>query len=116
MVGNNVKKNKLKSGLLDRRVIIQSQTATQNANGEEILTWATFATIWADLIPIAGNEKYATMRKTEEVLFRVRIRHLPGLLIDMRLSYENKIYDIKSINELGRRDGAELFISLHKTP
>lgn len=106
----------MKSGKLDRRIEILSSTQSQNDFGEPIFVWTTFATIWADLIPVAGNEKYASMRKTEEVLFRVIIRHLPGLLISMRLKYLGNIYDIKSINELGRRAGFELFISLMKTP
>jgi len=106
----------MKSGLLDKRIVIQSATLAQDTMGQMVPTWSTHATVWADLIPIKGDEVTEANRLTQKVDFRVRIRYLSTLTIDMRVSYNSAYYDIVSINELGRKDGYELFIQLHRDP
>ena len=109
----------MKAGLLDQRIEIQSQTLTKDSYGQDIPTWTTFATVWADVIPLEGRqlpaeERYVALRKTENVLYRVKLRNLPNLTIDMRVLYEAKYYDIKSIQRLGRKEGHQLFIALQR--
>ena len=104
----------MKAGLLDQRIEIQSQTLTKDSYGQDIPTWTTFATVWADVIPLEGDERYVALRKTENVLYRVKLRNLPNLTIDMRVLYEAKYYDIKSIQRLGRKEGHQLFIALQR--
>jgi len=90
---------------MDRRITIQSVTRTQNSFGEMIETWATWATVWAQVNHKAGREKTEAdaVRADADVEFLIRYRS--GLLPTMRIVYESNNYDISSIAEIGRRDG-----------
>jgi head-tail adaptor len=37
-------------GKADRRIEFEKPTATVNAYGEESLAWASYATVWAELV------------------------------------------------------------------
>jgi len=104
----------MKAGLLDRRIVIEQYTQTQNNFGELVPSWSTWNTVWADLIPVKGNEGFMAARKTEQAEFRVRMRYISGLTEDMRLNFQSKTWDILSINELGRQEGWEIIIKQHK--
>ena len=104
----------MNAGLLDTQIIIQSQTQTQDATGQPVLTWTTWNTVWADVIPIKNDEIVAADRKTETSNYRARIRYISGLTEDMRVVFNSKNYDITSINLLGRDEGWEIFIKLNR--
>lgn len=47
------------AGPLDRRIVIERATSTNNAFNEPVETWATYATIWARRLDASDGEKYA---------------------------------------------------------
>ena len=98
----------LAAGRLDRRVIIQNLILTPNAYGEPIESWATFATVWAEVRDLRGREFFSAQQVNAEVETIFRIRWLAGVLATMRISYDSKAYDILGIAEIGRHDGLEL--------
>ena len=104
----------MKSGLLDRRLVVESYTSARTDTGGETRSWSTFATIWGDPIPQADTEPFEANRKTEQQTFKVRTRYYPGITVNMRISYNSLYYNIESINELGRREGYEMMVKLHK--
>jgi len=92
----------LPAGKLWTRVTIQQPAATANAVGEPVLSWSTFATVWADVQPLSSRE---TERYAEAVGFmthRVRIRYLDGLTSAMRVVYRNRVLEIGQITEQDR--------------
>lgn len=92
----------LPPGNLWTRVTIQQPTATANTVGEPVLTWSTFATVWADVQPLSSRE---TERYAEAVGFmthRVRIRYRSGLTSAMRIVYRNRVLEIGQITEHDR--------------
>lgn len=89
-------------GKLDRRIIIQQNTPTQDTYGEPIASWSTFSTVWAEKLKPQVAEKYVAdqFSGTEKIVWR--IRYLSGVNNLMRVSYDGKIYDIHGVYEEGR--------------
>lgn len=104
------------AGRLDRRITIQTFTESNNTFREPIKTWVTLATVWAQLVPQRGTERYA-IREGQAVDARAlviwRIRHRTDVTTLMRISYGGELYDIQDIREIGRREGLELATSAH---
>lgn len=92
----------LAAGDMWTRVTIEQPTASTNQVGEAILSWATFATVWASVDTLSSRE---TERFAETVGFmthRVRIRYLPGLTSAMRIQYRGRVLEIGQIVERDR--------------
>lgn len=104
----------MKAGLLDKRIVIQSQTQTQDTYGAAVVTWATFKTVWADVIEAKNDEKFIASQKMDSVDYKMRIRYVSGVTTSMRVVFNSENYDIKGVQELGRKDGLMLFVALHK--
>lgn len=104
----------MRAGRLDKRFVIESASLAQDSYGAENPSWSTFATVWGAFMPLPGTEQYTADRKTEDVPIRIKMRYYPNVTIDMRVLHNSKYYDIISINELGRREGYELIVKLHR--
>lgn len=92
----------LHAGDMWTRVIIETPTSSQNEVGETVLTWSTFATVWAEVESLSARE---TERFAETVGFmthRVKIRYLDGLNGAMRVVYRTRVLEIGQIIERDR--------------
>ena len=98
----------MKAGKLDRRIRIETKTATLDAYGQETVTWYLLAEVWAEVIPTSGREMIASMQVTPEVMTKFRIRYLDGLKETDRIIYKNDEYEISHIAEMGRTEGMEI--------
>ena len=90
-------------GELDRRVIIQQATETRQVNGETTYAWATYGTRWAKYEPVSVSEIVDDGRIVIFSKSRFTIRWDGNLNEKYRVSYQNKIYNIESVEEVGRR-------------
>ena len=100
----------MRSGNLDRTIVIQAYTQTgANEYNEPQLSWTTFATVRAQLIQAQTDE---FLSGSSGVIDRVtavfRIRWLDSLTSEHRVSYGGKVFDIQQVTEIGRRRGLEL--------
>jgi|TARA_R100000084_G_scaffold107957_1_gene69358 SPP1 family predicted phage head-tail adaptor len=100
-------------GELDRRITIQSYSASQDAYGEAIKTWSNLISLWANVNFKGGSTKDIAERvtATSKVIFTIRNY---GSTVDtinesMRVKYKDrgvaKHYYINVINEIDGRDG-----------
>lgn len=92
----------ISAGQLTERIVIQSPTDSQNEVGEATLTFATFATVWADVRAMSGREAERYGQVVGLAGHMVTIRELPGLTTGMRIIYRNRTLEIGSINEFDR--------------
>jgi SPP1 family predicted phage head-tail adaptor len=99
----------MQAGKLDRKIVIQSLSVTQNASGEAVESYSIFATIWANVQQTAGREQFRAERENAQVDTIFKIRYVANLLPTMRISYDSKYYDISEIKELGRQEGLQIF-------
>lgn len=92
----------LAPGTMWTRITIEQATSSKNAVGEAVLSWSTFATVWASVDSLSARE---TERFAETVGFmthRVRIRYLNGLTSSMRIQYRGRVLEIGQILERDR--------------
>lgn len=87
---------------LDRKIVIESQTDTQNALGEWSSSWATYHTCFAAVSRFGGAEKLEGGKTTATNKIRFKIRFFAGISEEMRVLYNGRYYDIIEIQELHR--------------
>lgn len=88
----------MRAGRLNRRITIQNYTTTQDANGNIVQTWTTFATVWAAVEPASGREFFEAQQIATETTVKFVIRHRSGITEDMRIKDEDgNLFDIQSV-------------------
>ena len=97
-------------GDLDRRIKIESPTATTNNYGERTFAWATAYTVWAKIDWKRSNRKEESQEQVQgtDVVFYVRNLGVT-ILSTYRISYDSKTYIIHGIKEI---DGREKFLQI----
>lgn len=96
----------MKIGRLTQRVALQSPTSTPDAMNECVTTYATVATVWAEVSPLTGREFEAAQATNSEVELKVIIRYYAGLTSRWRLVHGAKTYEILAVLNLnsGKKD------------
>jgi SPP1 family predicted phage head-tail adaptor len=94
-------KRKLNIGDLNRRIEIQEETATRGTSGQEILTWAQLACVWAlvDYPATGSGESIEGNQVVVSTRVDFVIRYRDGLDEKMRIVYRGSNYGIININE-----------------
>ena|ERR1043166_7876409 len=88
------------AGTLNRYVVIEQATETQNARGEAVPTWSTFATVFASIEPLSGRELFTAQQRVADVTHVVRLPYQPGVLPKMRLNYNGRLFNILTVLNL----------------
>ena len=81
-------------GRLDKRVVLERFTATQNDIGEWIEEWAPLVSVWAAVEPLNGREFFAAGGAQAETTTRIRIRYRPGITSGDRVNQDGVLHDI----------------------
>ena len=98
-------------GKLDRRVELQSKTGGTDAYGQPDENWATQATVWCDKIDVvraASLLDSTAGQETTKFVSRFIIRYRTDIDGTWRLKFDNRVYEISQIAEIGRREGLEI--------
>ncbi len=92
-----LRKDATNIGRMDQRIIIQEPITTRSPSGEAVNTWAAKHVLWASISEMPGTEKLANDKNTavENTFFVTR--YVAGITTKMRISYDNEIYNIRSI-------------------
>lgn len=92
------KKHKLASKL-KHQLILQQRNTSADGIGGFTRTWENVATLWAEIIPIGGGEKYAYEQQTNRQRFRIKLRYRSDIKPHMRLfeTATGRAFDIKSV-------------------
>lgn len=102
----------MRAGSLDRRITLQRVVETQSGSGASTGTWLAVASVWAEKRPQGGTEAYreGQIQGWANVIWRIRyIQHgLDDPTVKWRLLEGDRVYEILSISEIGRREGWEL--------
>lgn len=98
----------MQPGRMDRRVTLQARTVTQDAYGEEIPTWVDIATVWAHRVELRGDERWQALQSVAKTDIKYNIRYMDGLNPMDRLIEGGRVFDIKAVLEIGRREGLEI--------
>jgi SPP1 family predicted phage head-tail adaptor len=90
----------MRAGRLNTQIQLLRKTVDANTHGEEIETWNTLATVWAEITPLRGQEKFAAMQSVAEIDAKVRIRYRRGVSAMDRVIYWGKTHDIVGVVDL----------------
>lgn len=101
----------MRSGKLDRRVVLRRRVLTPNQFGENVETFVDVARVWAGVVPEKGSEKPAADQTTNEQPTRFEIRFRDDVASTWSIQYRGRVYDIKDVSEIGRREGLLLTTS-----
>lgn len=103
------------AGQRNREIVIQRASVSQDSgSGENVETWATLATVWAEMTPISDGERIMAAEVSAEITTRFRI--LWSSIVSTlnprdRLTFDGKTWDIWGVKELGYREGIEITAS-----
>ena len=87
---------------------MQQATEARNRLGESILSFSTFAEVWASVQGVSAREFLLAGQQQVEVSHRVKMRYLTGLSPQMRLLWRGRTLEIISILEHENRSVHEL--------
>jgi head-tail adaptor len=105
----------MNAGDRDREILLQTATTTQDDDtGEEVIDWddAAELTLYAQWLPENSREAYfAQQRLAAHIsgIFRVEYIDRPSPATN-RIVWEDRVYDIKGVTEVGRREGWEIAV------
>jgi SPP1 family predicted phage head-tail adaptor len=95
---------------LDRRVSLQRRTlGGATVQGEQVETFTTYATVWAEKLEGGGREAFVASTTYAETTVRFRIRHRTDVLVTDRAEFAGQSFDVIAVSEIGRKEGLELF-------
>lgn len=101
----------MRSGRLDRRIIIQQFSPASpaiNADGEPSGSWTTLDAVWAEILPLKGTEKMQGQQELAQAEYKFNIRYRGDITPKNRISYSGNIYDILAVLSIGRNKGLSL--------
>ena len=82
------------AGLRNTRITIQTKTVTRTASGDETVSWATLATVWARRRDPRGTELYAAnaLVTNTDVIFD--IVYIPGVTSESRVLCDGETFEV----------------------
>lgn len=93
----------MEPGRLNRRVELQSATETADTRGGIARTWATYATVWAEVAPLGGRELFYAQQVQSLVTHNIRMRYRTTLTAAHRIKYGTRIFGVLSVTHPGER-------------
>ena len=92
----------MRAGSLRKRIEIQQCIFTKDNAGAPVENWLAFATAWAQVEDLTGQELAAAAQINETLTTRFTTRYLGSQFVPdttMRIVYQGKFYDIQSISD-----------------
>ncbi len=89
----------MRAGRLKHKISIEQATYTAGSPdyGQQNVTWSEFASVWASIDPVKGNEYWMTQQIQAETVWRFRVRYLSGISPKMRISWDSRTFDITAV-------------------
>jgi len=94
----------MQAGRLRHRINLQVNTPTRDATGGRVDSWATYATVWAAIVPLQGMELIRAQELSADINIRVEIRYNAAVTPDDRVLYGTRQMDINSVINPEERD------------
>ncbi|KYH00127.1 head-tail adaptor protein [Bradyrhizobium sp. DOA1] len=98
----------MRAGSLDRVIEIQRRTTGLDHYGTPVEAWTTFATMRAQLLKNATDDREGARGHTTDAVLTLRMYYFASLSLNDRLLYEEKHFEITGITEIGRRVGMDV--------
>lgn len=97
------------AGKMDQRIELQRLDRIPDGGGGYSEEWATYAEVWAEVLPLSGRERYQAQQTAASANYRIRIYNRPDVLPADRIVWRGKIMNIRFPADAGPR---ELFLMI----
>ena len=100
------------AGKFDKRVILESKVEAQSSLGDLEVTWQPIATVWCRKLSSKGKEFYSSgqILGADDVGIQIRYSNAVAAINQTsRFTLEGKVYNIKSVDEVGRKEMFTIF-------
>lgn len=87
-------------GKLRKRLELQAPTDSVDAYGQPTRTWATYATVWAQVEPTGGSEPSAGNEQQLERSHNLTIRYRSGVESTHRALYGSRVLNFDSVQNV----------------
>lgn len=84
-------------GKLRHRVVIEILTNATDNQGGQATTWATHATVWANVEPISARERQFAGQIQYQRTHKCTIRYLSTVTSAMRILFDSRYFQIKGV-------------------
>lgn len=86
-------------GQLKTRLVLQQPVETPDDQGGTVRTWTTFATVWAQVVPVSARPGVEAGADGATQRYRITLRSQLSLTLQHRFVEGARIYRIVSIRE-----------------
>jgi len=97
-------------GRMDRVVVIQTSTDSQDTDLSDTKSWSTFLTIWAERRDLNMRERLQAGQVDANITARFFSLYDQTITEKMRLVDGSQTYEILGVREIGMKEGLELFV------
>jgi head-tail adaptor len=98
----------MRAGSLDRIIEIQRRSIAPDLYGTIIDVWTTIATMRAQKLENATDDREGARGNTTDTVITFRLRWFDGIGLENRITYEGQPFKIARIKEIGRRVGLDI--------
>lgn len=91
-------------GRLRYKVDLESATNTRDSGGGLSQAFNAVASIFADIRPQSGDETFRQGKVQEKLTHNIIIRYRTGVTTSQRISYDSRIFQIRSVINVDERD------------
>lgn len=90
-------------GEFRERIFLQQEAWMGDTGGGRMLSWEEVAELWAAIEPLSGKENIQGEKVTGAQLYRVRFRYEENVRTAMRIVWDGRILNIRSIRHVEAR-------------
>jgi SPP1 family predicted phage head-tail adaptor len=85
-------------------ITLQGQGTTRDSGGGISSGFSTIASVYANVVPKSGKEIYKRGKLVGSVTHEITIRYRTDITNASRISFNNKLFNIRSIINIDERD------------
>jgi SPP1 family predicted phage head-tail adaptor len=86
-------------GALRHRITIEAPSATEDEGGGRAISWAAFATVWAQIEQTGGRELVRAGEVEPQTNYRLTVRHAAGVQAGMRVNWNGKLIELTGVTD-----------------
>lgn len=98
----------MQAGPMDRRVVLQTASASTDSYGQGVQSYTDLATVWANVRYLTGRELLLAQQTTPNAQVKFQIRYRSDIDETSRIVHDGATYDIQHIAVIGRNVGLEI--------
>ena len=92
-------------GKLNKRItFLKFDEEHTDEMGQNKPEYVKHKSVWATVKSLRGGEYYEAQKLRPELTYKIITRYVKGVTPDMRISYDGKIFEIDSVNNVDELD------------